>query len=74
MALSTYEVIISKQAYLTGDEISLADLFHLSHEQLIKELGFPELFCKYPCVAEWLDALSERKCWSKVNPSLGFAS
>lgn len=27
--LSFYEEILSKQKYLTGDEISLTDLFHL---------------------------------------------
>lgn len=68
--MSTYENILSKQAYLAGNEISLADLFHLSLGKLIKELGFPELFCKYPRVTEWLDELSERKSWLKVNPDL----
>jgi hypothetical protein len=37
---------------------------------LIKELGFPEVFCKYPHVAAWMDELSERKSWVKVNPDL----
>lgn len=70
IALGTYEKILSKQAYLAGDEITLADLFHLSLGKLIKELGFPELFYKYPHVAAWMDELSDRKSWVKVNPDL----
>jgi glutathione S-transferase len=69
-ALATYETILSQQSYLAGDEITLADLFHLSLGKLIKELGFPELFCKYPHVTAWMDELSERKSWLKVNPDL----
>jgi glutathione S-transferase len=70
LALATYEKILSKQRYLAGDEITLADLFHLSQGKLLKELGFPELFCKYPSVSAWMDELSERKSWLKVNPDL----
>ena len=70
MALSTYEKILSKQAYLAGDEITLADLFHLPLGKLIKDLGFPELCRRYSHVAEWLDELSKRKSWLKVNLDL----
>ncbi|KAF8516177.1 glutathione transferase [Hysterangium stoloniferum] len=39
--LDAYERILSKQAYLAGDEVTLADLFHLPYGAIItKKLGF----------------------------------
>jgi glutathione S-transferase len=52
------------------EEISLADLFHLSPGKLIKELGFPGIFNKYPHVSEWLNELSARQALLKVNPDI----
>jgi hypothetical protein len=37
--LVVYDQILGKQAYLAGDEISLADLFHLSWGALLKAGG-----------------------------------
>jgi glutathione S-transferase len=66
--LAIYDTTLSKQAYLAGDEITLADLFHLSLGKLLKEIGFPEMFRRYSNVTRWLDELSERPSWIKVNP------
>jgi len=66
--LAVYDQILAKQAYLAGGEVTLADLFHLSLGKLLKELGFPELFGRYANVTRWLDDLSARPSWIKVNP------
>ena len=47
-AFVAYEKIFAKQAYLAGDEVTLADLFHLSYATFIQKLGYDSLFAKYP--------------------------
>ena len=37
--LDIYEKILSKQKYLAGDELTLADLFHLPYGTLISAAG-----------------------------------
>lgn len=48
--LVVYDQILGKQAYLAGDEISLADLFHLSWGVLLKA-GGSEIMESKPNVA-----------------------
>lgn len=52
-ALSIYDEILYKQDYLAGNDVSLADLFHLPYGQMAKDLGHPDLFAKYPNVDRW---------------------
>ena len=66
-SLKGYERILSKQKYLAGDSITLADLFHLSYGQMTEPLGFGNLLVKYPAVAKWWGGLKERDSWNKVN-------
>ncbi|RBR23916.1 uncharacterized protein FIESC28_03226 [Fusarium coffeatum] len=66
-SLKGYERILSKQKYLAGDSITLADLFHLSYGQMTEPLGFGDLLVKYPAVAKWWGGLKERDSWKKVN-------
>ena len=37
--LDVYEKILSKQKYLAGDELTLADLFHLPYGTLLAQAG-----------------------------------
>jgi glutathione S-transferase len=37
--LDVYEQILSKQKYLAGDEVTLADLFHLPYAELLPKAG-----------------------------------
>ncbi|KAF5593634.1 glutathione S-transferase [Fusarium pseudocircinatum] len=69
IALAGYEHILSRQSYLTGDEITLADIFHLPYGSLVKQAGFGELLLKYPSVQAWWKRLEERESWKKVNAS-----
>ncbi|KAF5247145.1 hypothetical protein FAUST_997 [Fusarium austroamericanum] len=66
-ALIGYERILSKQKYLTGDNVTLADLFHLPYGQIAESLGFSELLPKYPAVEKWWNGLKERESWKKIN-------
>jgi glutathione S-transferase len=51
--LAGYEKILSKQKYLAGDEITLADLFHLPYGSMLAPQGFKFLEDseKFPNVA-----------------------
>jgi glutathione S-transferase len=62
-----YERILSKQKYLAGDNVTLADLFHLPYGQITESLGFGELLQKYPAVEKWWNGLKERESWKKIN-------
>ncbi|KAK2593568.1 hypothetical protein QQS21_008743 [Conoideocrella luteorostrata] len=65
--LAVYDGILAKQNYLAGNEVSLADLFHLSYGKLAQEAGFKQTFDKYPNVKRWLDGLEARDSWAKVG-------
>ncbi|TVY49060.1 Glutathione S-transferase [Lachnellula occidentalis] len=67
--LKVYDGILAKQAYLAGDEVSLADLFHLPYGHLAKEVGFQDLYDPYPNVKRWFESLEARESWKTV-PSI----
>ncbi|KAF4954597.1 hypothetical protein FSARC_12069 [Fusarium sarcochroum] len=69
-SLKGYERILSKQRYLAGDSITLADLFHLPYGLVAEPLGFGDLLPKYPAVEKWWSGLKERESWKKVNENL----
>ncbi|RDX40745.1 glutathione S-transferase [Lentinus brumalis] len=66
--LAAYDTILSKSKYLAGDEITLADLFHLPYGSLlaVQKIDFLESG-KYPNVARWWKDISGRASWKKVN-------
>ncbi|KAG4433347.1 hypothetical protein IFR05_011175 [Cadophora sp. M221] len=66
-AFAVYDGILAKQAYLAGDELTLADLFHLPYGKMVKGQGFADIFAKYPKVNKWFDALEARESWQKVT-------
>ncbi|KAL6792256.1 thioredoxin-like protein [Trichoderma sp. SZMC 28013] len=65
--LAVYNNILGKHKYLTGDEISLADLFHLPYGQWARKIGYKETFEKYPNVERWFASLEARESWVKVQ-------
>ncbi|TRM64614.1 thioredoxin-like protein [Schizophyllum amplum] len=67
--LEAYEVILSKQKYLGGDEITLADLFHLPYGSILPMMGFKGLEEK-PNVARWWKDISSRESWLAVKDGL----
>ncbi|KZP20733.1 glutathione S-transferase [Athelia psychrophila] len=64
--LDAYETILSKQKYVAGNEITLADLFHLSYATLVQGIN-PEVFSSRPHVSKWLEGLQARPSWVAVK-------
>ncbi|THU92468.1 glutathione S-transferase [Dendrothele bispora CBS 962.96] len=68
--LDVYERILSNQKFLAGDEITLADLFHLSYGELLATGGSDLLSSKGPNVARWWKDVSSRASWQAVKDSI----
>ncbi|KDQ25500.1 hypothetical protein PLEOSDRAFT_1113463 [Pleurotus ostreatus PC15] len=64
--LDTYDLILSKQKFLGGDEFTLADLFHLPFGALLPPSGVNALQ-ERPNVNRWFDAISSRPSWQAVK-------
>ncbi|KAH8096654.1 glutathione S-transferase [Cristinia sonorae] len=67
-SLDAYEVILSKQKYLAGDELTLADIFHLPYANLLhnaKHINLEDE--KRPNVARWWKELSTLPSWLAVK-------
>jgi len=65
--LDAYEVILGKQKYLAGDELTLADLFHLPYGASLAKFGCTILTTKGPNVARWWNDISSRPSWEAVK-------
>ncbi|KAF9447991.1 glutathione S-transferase [Macrolepiota fuliginosa MF-IS2] len=70
--LDVYEQILSKQKYLAGNELTLADLQHIPFGTLLPQAGF-NFTQNRPNVARWFNELSSRKSWQKVKEEFGLA-
>ncbi|KAG8952800.1 hypothetical protein FRC04_003725 [Tulasnella sp. 424] len=64
--LDGYERILSKQKYLAGNELTLADLWHLPYADTVEKF-VPELFESHPKFNDWYQALKARPSWVKVK-------
>ncbi|KAI5987615.1 glutathione S-transferase [Pisolithus albus] len=65
--LDVYDVILGKQKYLAGDNLTLADLQHLPHGTLLSTNGCEDLFTSRPNVARWWNELTSRPAWREVT-------
>jgi len=64
--LNVYEVILGKQKYLAGDDVTLADLFHLPYGSLLFEhlkIGLDGR----PNLQRWWKDISSRQSWEAVK-------
>ncbi|KAJ7837413.1 glutathione S-transferase [Mycena olivaceomarginata] len=61
--LDVYNVILAKQKYLAGDEVSLADLFHLPHAPVLERDAKSDIMMRKPHVARWYKDLLSRPSW-----------
>ncbi|KAI0092246.1 glutathione S-transferase-like protein [Irpex rosettiformis] len=71
--LDGYEAILSKQKYLAGEYVTLADLYHLSFGSFITEEGGLTLLtneAKHPNVSRWWKDISSRPAWLAVKGGL----
>ncbi|RXW12750.1 hypothetical protein EST38_g13105 [Candolleomyces aberdarensis] len=64
--LDVYEQILSKQKYLGGDEVTLADLSHLPYGSLLPAVGSNVIESR-PNVAKWFKSLQDRPSWQAVK-------
>ncbi|KAF9534044.1 glutathione S-transferase [Crepidotus variabilis] len=64
--LSVYDKILEKQKYLAGEELTLADLYHLPYGVQLAPIGIKNLVEK-PNVSRWFKELEERKSWLDVK-------
>ncbi|KAJ7124605.1 glutathione S-transferase [Mycena crocata] len=60
--LDAYDVILSKQRYIAGETLTLADLFHLPYAALLVK-GGSDIMTRKPNVARWYNELVTRLCW-----------
>ncbi|KAJ7053433.1 glutathione S-transferase [Mycena amicta] len=67
--LDVYEVILSKQKYISGNELSLVDLFHLSHAPLLMRYATIEVMTsdKRPNVTRWWKELIAYPEWVELE-------
>ncbi|KAM6490634.1 glutathione S-transferase [Amanita muscaria] len=65
--LDVYEKILSKQNYMAGDELTLADLFHLPFATMLVDHGGSDVIEKRPNVKRWFDDMSSRASWRAVK-------
>ncbi|KAK2467384.1 hypothetical protein APHAL10511_000619 [Amanita phalloides] len=65
--LDGYERILSKQKYLSGNELTLADLFHLPYGTKLYDAGYGHLIDKRANVKRWFDELRNRDSWLAVK-------
>ncbi|KAH9829566.1 glutathione transferase [Rhodofomes roseus] len=69
LKLDAYEIILSKQKYLAGDEVTLADLFHITYGAMLAPLGVDALedASKRPHLARWWKDITSRPSWQAVK-------
>jgi len=65
--LDGYEVILGKQKYLAGDELTVADLFHLPYGAMLAKFGCTLMTTKGPNVARWWNEITSRPSWQAVK-------
>ena len=64
--LQGYERVLSRNKYLAGGGITLADLFLLPYGILLEDPGFTDLLSRYQKVTKWWKSLKARKSWKAV--------
>ncbi|KAH6913605.1 glutathione S-transferase [Coprinopsis sp. MPI-PUGE-AT-0042] len=68
--LDVYEKILSKQPYLTGTEVTLADISHIVGASRLYLAGAGHLIDSRPSVKAWYERLTERPSWTSVKNGL----
>ncbi|KAF9448596.1 glutathione S-transferase [Macrolepiota fuliginosa MF-IS2] len=64
--LKAYDQILAKQKYLAGDEVTLADLFHLPYGSMLPAAGV-NLLQELPNVSRWFNDITSRPAWGAVK-------
>ncbi|KAM5436003.1 Glutathione S-transferase hmp2 [Microsporum canis] len=70
-ALAIYDKILARQEFLAGNELTLADLFHLPNASALWAFGYQDTFKKYANVVKWFESLQRRETWVKATALAG---
>ncbi|TEB33523.1 glutathione S-transferase [Coprinellus micaceus] len=65
--LDVYEKLLANQPYLTGANVSLADLSHIPFATRLYLAGAGDLIDSRPNVAKWYKSLVERESWNVIK-------
>ncbi|KAJ7263434.1 glutathione S-transferase [Mycena rebaudengoi] len=65
--LAVYDVILGKQKFLGGNELTLADLFHLYYAPYFADKGVDVMTSSGPNVARWWNELMQRPTWVELT-------
>ncbi|KAI0289106.1 glutathione S-transferase [Multifurca ochricompacta] len=68
--LNGYEIILSKQKYLAGNELTLADLYHLPYGTIVFETFDFKYLESCPNLRRWWNDISSRESWKAVKDSI----
>jgi len=67
LRLDVYDHILSKQKYIAGDEITLADFYHIPFGTMLGEEARCNIIETKPNVARWFKEISSRPSWQAVK-------
>ncbi|KAJ3710852.1 glutathione transferase [Lentinula raphanica] len=69
LVLDVYEIILSKQKYIGGNQYTLADIYHLPNGFALQAHCGEQVFLspKRPNVARWWTEITERDAWKLVG-------
>jgi len=70
LRLDVYDQILSKQKYIAGDEITLADFYHIPYGVLLGEKAGCNIIETRPNVARWFKEISSRPSWQAVKKGI----
>ncbi|KAJ7259437.1 glutathione S-transferase [Mycena rebaudengoi] len=65
--LAVYDIILGKQKFLGGNELTLADLFHLYYAAYFGDKGMDVMTTAGPNVARWWNEFIQRPIWVELN-------
>jgi len=66
-AFAALSTPLSKQTFLVGDRLSIADIGHMPYLEYLEQTPIKEKLPNYPHVAAWWGRLRERPSWRKVT-------
>ncbi|RXW14246.1 hypothetical protein EST38_g11606 [Candolleomyces aberdarensis] len=68
--LDVYEGILGKQAYLSGDSVTVADLYHIPFGSRLYRAGLGSLIDSRPNVSRWFNSLLQRPSWVAIKDGI----
>jgi glutathione S-transferase len=71
--LDVYDQILAKQKYVAGDNITLADFFHIPYGELLAVAG-SDVIQQKPNVAKWFKDITSRPSWQAVKGGISSVS